>query len=121
MRELTQGSLTIMHWITGLAAGAVVAFTSLAAVAQDANPTVVLKDHVFQPAEIHVPAGKVILLTVDNQDPTPEEFESHELRVEKIIPGQLSGLVRFGPLKPGEYPFFGDFNQATAHGKVIAE
>ena len=110
-----------MHWITGLAAGAILAFSLAPAIAQDANPTVVLKDHVFHPAEIHVPAGKVILLTVDNQDPTPEEFESQELRVEKIIPGQLSGLVRFGPLKPGVYPFFGEFNQATAQGKVIAE
>jgi len=110
-----------MHWITGLAAGALMASSFVPALAQDANPTVVIKDHVFHPAEIHVPAGTVILLTVDNQDPTPEEFESHELRVEKIIPGQLSGLVRFGPLEPGVYPFFGDFNQATAQGKVIAE
>lgn len=110
-----------MHWITGLAAGALVALPLLPAFAQDTEPTVVIKDHVFHPAEIRVPAGEVILLTVDNQDPTPEEFESHELMVEKIIPGQLSGLVRFGPLEPGEYPFFGEFNPETAQGKVIAE
>jgi len=119
--DLTQGSLTIMHWITGLAAGALMASSFVPAVAQDANPTVVIKDHVFHPAEIHVSAGEVILLTVDNQDPTPEEFESNELKVEKIIPGGLSGLVRFGPLEPGEYPFVGEFNQETAKGKVIAE
>ena len=91
------------------------------AAAQDANPTIVIKDHAFHPAEVHVAANTVVFLTIDNQDPTPEEFESHELRVEKIIPGELSGVVRIGPLKPGTYPFFGDFNQATAQGKVVAE
>lgn len=115
-----------MRWKTAVAAmavaGALVAGAPGAASAgDDAGPSVVIKDHVFQPSEIHVPAGKAIVLTVDNQDPTPEEFESHELRVEKIIPGKSSGLVRFGPLEPGSYPFFGDFNQATAKGKVIAE
>jgi plastocyanin len=110
-----------MHWITGVAAGALVSFSLVPAAAQDANPTVVIKDHVFHPAEIHVAAGTVVVLTVDNQDPTPEEFESSELRVEKIIPGQLSAPVRFGPLEPGVYPFFGEFNKATAQGKVIAE
>jgi hypothetical protein len=29
--------------------------------------------------------------------------------------------VRIGPLAPGRYPFFGEFNQATAKGVVIAE
>jgi len=92
-----------------------------AGAAEDADTSIVIKDHVFVPAEIHVPADTVVFLTIDNQDPTPEEFESHELRVEKIIPGELSGVVRIGPLKPGTYPFFGDFNQATAQGRVVAE
>jgi hypothetical protein len=29
--------------------------------------------------------------------------------------------VRIGPLKPGRYPFFGEFHEATAKGTVIAE
>ena len=89
--------------------------------AEIAEATITIKDHVFAPAELHVPAGKRILLKVDNQDPTPEEFESHELKVEKIIPGGSSGVVRFGPLEPGRYPFIGEFNQATAKGVVVAE
>jgi plastocyanin len=104
-----------------LTIAATVSATGGEATDADSGPVVVIKDHVFQPAEIHVAAGEVIYLTVDNQDPTPEEFESSELRVEKIIPGGLSGMVRFGPLEPGTYPFFGEFNQATAQGKVIAE
>jgi plastocyanin len=82
---------------------------------------ITIKDHVFNPKELHVPAGKRILLKVDNQDPTPEEFESHELKVEKVIPGGSTGTVRFGPLEPGRYPFFGEFHESTAQGVVVAE
>ena len=43
-------------------------------------------------------------------------------RVKRLSdPGQRQGAVRIGPLKPGKYPFMGEFNQATAQGVVIAE
>jgi hypothetical protein len=70
---------------------------------------------------VKVPANKRIQLTVVNDDPTPEEFESREMKVEKVIPGKSKGAVRIGPLAPGRYPFFGEFNEATAKGVVIAE
>ena len=56
-----------------------------------------------------------------NRDDTPEEFESYELNREKVIVGNSQGVVFIGPLKPGEYPFFGEFNMKTALGKIIAE
>ena len=80
-----------------------------------------INDHKFAPAELHVPAGKRITLTVDNQDATPEEFESKPLRVEKVVPGGSKGVVRFGPLVAGTYDFFGEFHEDSAKGKVIAE
>jgi hypothetical protein len=83
--------------------------------------TITIKNHRFTPAEVKVPANKRIQITVVNDDPTPEEFESHEMKVEKVIPGKSKGVVRIGPLAPGRYPFFGEFNQATAKGVVIAE
>jgi hypothetical protein len=83
--------------------------------------TTTIKDHRFEPAEIRVPAGKRVTLTVINADPTPEEFESHVLKVEKIIPGKSKATVQFGPLKPGTYKFEGEFNPKTAQGVVIAE
>ena len=83
--------------------------------------TLTLKDHKFSPAEIKVPANKRVKLTVVNDDATPEEFESHELRVEKVIPGKSKGIVRIGPLKPGRYPFIGEYHESTAKGVVIAE
>jgi hypothetical protein len=58
---------------------------------------------------------------VDNQDATPEEFESHELNREKVIAGKSKATIFIGPLKAGSYPFIGEFNEATAKGVVIAE
>ncbi len=91
------------------------------ALADDAPITVVIKDHTFTPAEVKVPANKRVTLLVDNQDATSEEFESAELKVEKIVGGRKQIKVTFGPLKPGKYPFFGEFHEATAKGVVIAE
>lgn len=82
---------------------------------------VVIKDHRFDPAEIHVPAGKKVKLMIHNQDATAEEFESHELNREKVIPGGARSAIFIGPLQAGKYPFFGEFNESTARGVVIAE
>ena len=89
--------------------------------AQEPTYTLVIKDHRFQPTEIEVPAGKKIALIVKNDDPTPEEFESTELRREKVVPGGQQVTVYIGPLKPGRYEFFGDFNPKTARGHIIAK
>jgi Cupredoxin-like domain len=83
--------------------------------------TVTIKDHRFTPTEIKVPANKRFEITVINEDATPEEFESHPMKVEKVIPGNSKGVVRVGPLKPGRYPFVGEFHEKTAKGVVIAE
>jgi plastocyanin len=91
------------------------------ALAQDPAYTLVIKDHQFQPTEIEVPAGQKIALTVKNNDSTPEEFESTELRREKVVAGGEQITVYIGPLKPGKYEFFGDFNPKTARGHIIAK
>ena len=83
--------------------------------------TITIKDHKFTPSEVRIPAGQKVKLVIDNQDATPEEFESPELNREKIIPGKSKGSVYVGPLKSGKYPFFGEFNQATARGTIIVE
>ena len=83
--------------------------------------TVSIKNHHFEPNEVTVPAGKRIRLVIDNKDPTPEEFESRSLRVEKIIPGGKKGTVTIGPLKPGAYEFVGEFHESTAKGTLHAK
>jgi hypothetical protein len=80
-----------------------------------------IKNHRFNPVEIHVPAGQKIRLIVENQDATPEEFESHELNREKVIAGKSKATIYIGPLEPGRYPFVGEFNEDTAKGVVVAE
>ena len=59
-------------------------------------------------------------LIIYNNDKTPEEFESYELNREKIIMGNSKSIVFIGPLEPGKYPFFGEFNIKTAQGIIIA-
>jgi hypothetical protein len=86
-----------------------------------AAPTITLeiKDHLFYPAEVVVPANTKIKLLIVNRDPTPEEFESYELNREKVIMGNSQSVIFIGPLAPGTYPFFGEFNMSTAVGTVI--
>jgi hypothetical protein len=98
---------------------ALVSLAPAAARAQDF--TLTIKDHRFMPAEVRVPANKRVTITVVNSDATPEEFESHPMKVEKVIPGKSKATVRIGPLKPGRYPFVGEFHEDTAKGAVIAE
>ena len=83
--------------------------------------SLIIQDHKFQPAELHVPQGERVKLIVDNKDGTPEEFESYELNREKVIPGNSRTVIFVGPLKPGKYPFFGEFNADSAQGVLVAE
>jgi len=80
-----------------------------------------IENHRFTPERIEVPAGKKVKVTVENKDATPEEFDSDDLRVEKVIPGKSRGIVFLGPLKPGEYKFMGEYHSATAKGVVVAK
>lgn len=87
----------------------------------DTALTLTIRDHTFSPAEIRVKANTRIQLTVINEDAQPEEFDSSALKVEKVIAGKSKGTVRIGPLKPGRYPFVGEYHESTAKGVVIAE
>jgi Cupredoxin-like domain len=106
-------------------ATAAMLLTCLGQVSADAQEAVTtrtaIKEHRFQPAEIRVPANTPITLVVRNLDPTPEEFESKTLRVEKIVAGKSEITIRLRPLAPGRYRFYGDFNEATAEGAIVAE
>jgi plastocyanin len=85
------------------------------------SASITIRGHKFEPAELHVPAGRRILLTVTNADPLSEEFDSSALKVEKVIAGNSEGIVRIAPLKPGTYDFVGEYHEETAKGRVIAE
>jgi hypothetical protein len=99
------------------------AVLSLAGPALAADPefTIQLHEHRFAPSEIKVPAGVKVKLVIDNQDASPEEFDSFSLNREKIVFPNSKAIVFIGPLKPGRYEFIGEFNRQTANGVVIAE
>ncbi|MEH6582984.1 MAG: cupredoxin domain-containing protein [Halioglobus sp.] len=80
-----------------------------------------IRDHLFHPEELRIPANTKVKLIVHNRDSTPEEFESYELNREKVIMGGRKANVFIGPLAPGVYPYFGEFNPKTAQGRIIAE
>jgi heme/copper-type cytochrome/quinol oxidase subunit 2 len=78
-----------------------------------------LNGHKFTPDHVQVPANARFKITVTNRDTTPDEFESPDLRVEKIVvPGQTITVLA-GPLRPGAYKFYDDYHPETANG--IAE
>jgi hypothetical protein len=93
--------------------------TAVAALAADVV-TLTLKNHQFVPSQVSVPAGERFRIEVENQDATPAEFESNDLRVEKIVVPGGRIAVMAGPLKPGIYKFFDDYHPDTAKGTMTA-
>ena len=79
-----------------------------------------LKDHTFTPTELTVPANERFRIELENKDAIPAEFESSDLRVEKIVVGGGKISVLAVPLKPGVYKFFDDYHPDTAKGTITA-
>jgi heme/copper-type cytochrome/quinol oxidase subunit 2 len=80
-----------------------------------------LKEHRFSPADVTVPANQKFQIKVTNGDEAPAEFESHDLKVEKIVVPGGTVTVTAGPLKPGTYQFFDDYHPDDAKGTVTAK
>lgn len=80
--------------------------------------TLTLKGHHFVPNEVNAPAGERFRIMVRNEDDTPSEFESNDLKVEKIVTPGGTITVTVGPLKPGRYTFFDDYHSDTATGTI---
>src|SRR3546814_709254 len=110
---------TLLRTLSLVWAIAVMAAPALAK--EPATFEISIRNHQFEPAELRVPADTPLILKVHNLDPTVEEFESHALKVEKIIAGGADGTVRMRPLEPGRYDFIGEFHADSAHGILIAE
>jgi hypothetical protein len=103
------------------AAGAFFVFASPALAVEEAALSLTIKDHKFSPAEIKAPANTPIVITIQNADATPEEFESKQLKFEKVIAGGASATVRLRPLAPGRYGFFGEYHEDSAKGVLVVE
>lgn len=79
-----------------------------------------MKDGVLNPARIEVPAGKKIKIEIHNTGKSAVEFESVQLRKEKVLAPGADSFVVIAPLSPGEYKFFDDFH-ANAQGVIVAK
>lgn len=88
--------------------------------AQADDYTLTLKDHQFSPNPITIPANRKIKLTVKNLQSGPAEFESSDLNREKVVEANGQIVVYIGPLDPGKYGYFDDFNHTTT-GTIIAK
>jgi plastocyanin len=81
--------------------------------------SLVLKNHQFDPAEVHAPPGKQIAIHVKNLNDIVSEFESSDLHFEKIVPVGSEVTVYVHPLQPGRYNFYDDFHRATQGYLVV--
>ena len=108
--------------ITGLSVLVLALAASCPVFAADQGaPQLTIKNHTFTPAELTIPAGQKVKLTVKNEDNEAAEFESFELNREKIVPAHGEVTVFIGPLDAGTYPFFNDFDRDKTQGKIIAK
>jgi plastocyanin len=95
--------------------------SAIALAAEPASFTIVAKDGGFEPATLEVPAGQKIRLEVKNEGSAAIEFESKELRQEKVIRPKGSATMTIGPLKAGTYRYVDEYKEATAKGQIVAK
>ena len=100
--------------LPALVLGVAVAAVGAPVKADDAvQLSITMKDHLFDPAELHAPPGKIIAIHVKNLNTIVSEFESSDLHFEKIVPVGGEGVVYVRPQQPGRYNFFDDFHHET--------
>ncbi|MBI3371873.1 MAG: cupredoxin domain-containing protein [Betaproteobacteria bacterium] len=83
--------------------------------------TLVARDGKWFPEVLEVPANTRFRLEITNQNAGPEEFESKELHKELVLAPGVTRVLVFTPMKPGTYPFFGEFHPQTARGRIVAK
>jgi hypothetical protein len=88
--------------------------------AQQTTEIQVTYDGQFQPNELRAPAGKPVVVRIKNNSGKAMEFESHSLKVEKVIPAKGEGVVNVRAQKAGRYEFFDEFNE-KARGALVVE
>ena len=88
--------------------------------AANSDYVITLDNNVFSPAELTVPAGQKIKLTIKNLGSGTAEFESSDLGREKVIGAKSEITVLVGPLDAGEYTYFNDFHREST-GKIKAQ
>jgi Cupredoxin-like domain len=78
-------------------------------------------DGTVTPLRIQVPANRRFKIELRNSGATPAEFESNELRKEKVLAPDSTSVLVFRTLDPGEYPFFDDFHPDAPKAVLVAK
>ena len=86
-----------------------------------AEVALTLENGRFSPEELRVKAGSPFMLVITNKDLKDEEFEIESLKIEKVVPAGRTRRVKMPGLRPGVYHFIGEYAQATAKGRLVAE
>lgn len=83
--------------------------------------TIEFHDGKVEPLRVEVPANQRFRLELRNTGTTPVEFESAELRKEKVVAPDSTGTLVFRMLDPGEYPFFDDLHPDAPKAVLVAK
>jgi hypothetical protein len=115
----TNGS--IFGYLASAAFAAAVFLSGSAQGAELPTYTVVAREGRLIPDTLNVPAGVRFKIAVRNEGRDAIEFESLQLRKEKVLAPGAASFVVIAPLKPGEYAFFDEFHPNTGHMRIVVK
>ena len=81
----------------------------------------VSRDGAFEPKTLTVPVGKRFKIEISNDGKGAMEFESKDLKQEKVLAAGAKSSVVINPLKPGTYTFFDEYHMDAPKGKIVAK
>ena len=108
-----------LGFAAALLLAAALAGPGVAQAADAVSLSITMKDHKFDPVELHAPAGQPIDIHVKNLNDIVSEFESGDLHFEKIVPVGSEAVVHVRPQQPGRYNFYDDFHHDTQGYLVV--
>ena len=79
------------------------------------------KDGKFDPFKIDVPAGKRFKIELSNDGKGPMEFESKDLKQEKVLAAGAKSSIVINALKPGTYAFFDEYHMDAPKGQIVVK
>ncbi len=78
-------------------------------------------DGAITPRRLEVPAHTRFKIELHNKGKTPIEFESTQLKKEKVVAPDSHSFIVIRTLDPGEYEFFDDFHLDSPPAVLVAK
>ncbi|WP_158809261.1 cupredoxin domain-containing protein [Beijerinckia sp. L45] len=118
---MTRGATRVRS--AAFAAGLVAPLAVLGSTARADEPSFAIEfnDGTMTPLRIEVPANTRFKINLTNKGKTPAEFESNELRLEKVLAAGSASTLVIRTLDPGEYKFFDDFHPDAPQAVLVAK